>query len=578
MDTLTTPTTPEQIEHENELYQPKRQKKPPNKKRRKLIARIIWITVLVAFLGGIAFGVWRLFFQPQPVFFETATVYRGMLENTAMGWGTVRPGESSEIVVLQTGTILESYVFEGDRVQEGDLLYVLDSEEIDEEIRKHRSSIESVEKQRQDLLEAQSKAFAQSTVTAPFSGKLVDVATVNVGDQAPFHLGRIIDDGTMLLTLYYSYAYEHYITRGMRAQIAIPASMTILDGQVSNVEKVRRITSEGIVLFEVEFAVRNPGALAEGMGATAILYTPSGEEMLPDGAGILRNFREQTISFDGASGKVTQFNMRNYQSVAAGTVLCRIDVNFDISDQLRHFNSELERLNALIADLEKEYETLHRTAPISGTVMFNRLVVGEKTTPGQVVMAIAQLDRMVIEAQIDERNIGGVTVGQSAMLEMWTHDGMQMFWGTVESVSFEAKQDFSFIYFPATITAENFSGLLLPGMGVNYTITTDSRWDILVAPVNAVKMTPVGTVVFVKTDIRPDNAIDMPPEVPTPEGFFAVPVTVGLANAHGVEITSGIEEGAEVFTQELDYDPNDMDGNFGSMRPGGGGGIIVGRG
>jgi len=591
MDTLTTPETVEkteqieQIEQESELYQPKKQKKPPNKKRRKLIARIIWITLLVAFLGGIAFGVWRLFFQPSPTFSETAFVYRGMMESTAQGWGFVRPAASADITVLQSATVLESHVFEGDRVQEGDLLYVLESEVVDTEIRRLKSDIDKLEKANEEIREQQNKAYAQSTVTAPFAGKLIDVATVNVGDSAPSLLGKIFDDSTMLLTLYYSYIYEDDITKGMRAQIAIPASMTVLEGHVNRVEKVRRITPEGIVLFEVEFAVKNPGALAEGMQATAIITTASGEDIISapaderDDAGKLRNFREQTISTE-ISGKVTHFNMRNFQSVSAGTVLCRIEYDSaGGNSQIQANNAAIEELHEKIAEQEERYESFRRTAPISGTVMYNRLVAGEKAEPGQAVISIAQLDQMVIEAQIDERNISGISPGQSAMLEIWTNDGIQMFFGTVESASFEAKMEGSYIYFPATISADNFSGMLLPGMGVNYTITTDSRMDILIAPVNAVKMTPVGTVVFVKTDTRPDNAVDMPPEVPMPEGFFAVPVTVGMADANGVEITSGVEEGAEVFTQELDYDPGEMGGMDG-MRPGGRGDsvIVVGRG
>jgi multidrug resistance efflux pump len=581
MDTLTTPETVDnthQIEQENELYQPKRHKKPPNKKRRKLITRIIWITVLIAFLGGVAFGVWQLFFQPKPVFYETQFIYRGMLENTAMGWGTVRPAAAADILVTQSGTVLETYFFEGDRVEQGDVLFLMDSEAIDKAIRDLQMQLDNLEKQKRDILEAQGKAYSQSTITAPFSGKLVDVTTANVGDPASAFSAKIIDDSTLLLTLYYSYAYEPYIAKGQRAQIAIPASMTLIEGTVNRVEKVRRITPDGLVSFEVEFAVRNPGALVAGMTATAIMYTPSGEDMLPMGAmetddsGVLRNSREQSISAE-VHGNITYFNMRNYQSVSAGTVLCRIDYTFDGS-MLQRIEEDIAKVLEDIAKQEELYESLRRTAPISGTVMYNRLIVGERPDPTQPVMSIAQLDKMIIEAQIDERNIGGVSPGQSAMLEIWTYDGMQMFWGTVESVSFEAKQDFSYIYFPAVISAENFSGMLLSGMGVNYAITTDSRWDILVAPVNAVKMTPVGVVVFVKTDVRPAHAVDMPPEVPMPEGFYAVPVTVGLGTAFGVEITSGVEEGWEVFTQELDYDPNEMGGMDGGF--GGRGGIRVG--
>ena len=71
------------------------------------------------------------------------------------------------------------------------------------------------------------------------------------------------------------------------------------------------------------------------------------------------------------------------------------------------------------------------------------------------------------------------------------------------------------------------------------------------------------TVVFVKTDVRPENAIDLPEEdpameggmvdpqnkMPTPEeGFWPVPVTTGISDTYNAEIKEGIEAGTEVFT------------------------------
>ena len=71
------------------------------------------------------------------------------------------------------------------------------------------------------------------------------------------------------------------------------------------------------------------------------------------------------------------------------------------------------------------------------------------------------------------------------------------------------------------------------------------------------------TVVFVKTDARPDNAIDLPEDdpameggmmdlqnkMPTPEeGFWPVPVTTGISDIYNAEIKEGIEAGTEVFT------------------------------
>ena len=59
---------------------------------------------------------------------------------------------------------------------------------------------------------------------------------------------------------------------------------------------------------------------------------------------------------------------------------------------------------------------------------------------------------------------------------------------------------------------------------------------------------------FVK-GYRPDNAIDLTVPVDgVPDGFWAVPVEIGISDTFNVEIKSGVEEGTEVFTQRQTSD------------------------
>ena len=71
----------------------------------------------------------------------------------------------------------------------------------------------------------------------------------------------------------------------------------------------------------------------------------------------------------------------------------------------------------------------------------------------------------------------------------------------------------------------------------------------------------IHTVVFVQADSKPENAIEIAPStpqegmpeqqntMPTPEeGFWPVPVTIGISDTYNVEIKDGIEAGTPVFT------------------------------
>jgi len=94
-------------------------------------------------------------------------------------------------------------------------------------------------------------------------------------------------------------------------------------------------------------------------------------------------------------------------------------------------------------------------------------------------------------------------------------------------------------------------------------------WCLIVPP-QAVQNMPDGTTcVFVKADSAPETALDVSqwPDI-VPDGFFAVPVTVGISNETGVEVVDGIAEGAEVYSESATgNDP---------YNPGGGGIIFKG--
>ncbi len=537
---------------------PNDKKKQPNRKKRKIVGRIVWGVIILAVLAGLAFAVWKIFLTPKPVFYETAMVFRGNLENTAMGYGYVKAAETADIAVLQSGTVLESNVKTGDKVAVGDMLFKLDSSTLEKTIADLEDEVKKLQKANDELMETQQKAREDATVIAPFTGKYIapeEPINVTIGDvMGPnARLGTLVDDSTMLLTLYYSYAYENDIKVGKQADISIPASMSVVSGKVNKIEKIKKISAEGTVLFEVEFAITNPGALAKDMMATAIMTTATGEEILPAEAQKLRYNKEQTLTM-GTQGKVTAYNLYPYYVYNKGEVLATVDYTPE-TDMIETNNDNIIRKQEQIATERKKFDSLSKVAPIAGTIMYNKLVVGEKAEPGQAVISIAQLERMVIEAQIDERAIGGVTIGKTVTMTQWTDKGEQQFMGTVESVSMEAKTENGVTYFPAVIAADNYEGLLLSGMSVNYSVSLESRENVLVAPINAVKYTPVGEVVFLKTAEKPANAVEMPPEIPVPPGFFAVPVVTGLGTTQGIEIVEGIDEGAELYTQDLDYDP-----------------------
>ncbi|MDR3207574.1 MAG: HlyD family efflux transporter periplasmic adaptor subunit [Oscillospiraceae bacterium] len=545
---------------------PPRRTAAQKKRRGRIVKTIVGWAVALAVVGGIVYGLNWLFTRKTPVSYATETVYTGMLETAVQGWGSIRPVESVDIAVKNRGTVEETFFNAGDMVAEGDLLFTMGAGDIDEAIAEIDKKIAKAQEELAAIQGDEADRQANLVVKAPFKGQLVEAAPLGVGDQVTTgqKVGLLVDDANLKLTLYFSYAYENLIKTGMAADISIPATMAVVSGQVDSVRKVRRVSPEGTTLFEVTLALPNPGALTAGMAATAVLRA-DGEAITPYEAGVLVFARSETL-YIKAPGKLVAANVLDYMDYRAGDILCRIEYKED--------NTEVEALNQQIAQFEADkalkrldYDDLRVTAPLSGTVMYNNLIPGATAEPGLAVISIANLDKMIVEAQVDERDVSRVRPGMPVEISVWLGEGQQMLTGTVKSVSMSAGGDNGggVSYFPAVFEIENYSGMLMSGMGVDYRLIVEQKFDILVAPVIAVKNTEQGTCVFVKSEERPDTAIDLEPGV-VPSGFWAVSVVCGIGNENGIEILSGVSDGTEVFTQIIPLDENQ-----------GGGGIMGGE-
>lgn len=109
-------------------------------------------------------------------------------------------------------------------------------------------------------------------------------------------------------------------------------------------------------------------------------------------------------------------------------------------------------------------------------------------------------------------------------------------------------------YLPHYHSVDNTEGTLQVNSYINFKITASENDNCLVLPLQCVRKISKEDgstidVVFVKGD-RPDNAVETPMlEEEIPDGFWAVPVEIGISDNTNVEIKSGVEEGTEVFTQ-----------------------------
>lgn len=541
-----TPTPPPESEQKPEKK--KKQRKKLSKKQKRIITLVVVLAVAAAivtalskFLSG---GEGEAEIMTQPVGY-------GSITSTVEGSGTAKAKESKAINITTAGTVLDVFVNEGDQVQAGTKLFTIDSPNARTAVDKARQDVEARQKEVDQLIEAGDNL----TVRAEFAGKLIEVKDIpEVGEEigTGMTLATLVDDRTLKLEQYYSYAYENDIYPGQSVTVSIPAVMEQLPGRVAEVNKVSRISPEGSRLFQVMIELTNPGTLGADMAASAVIEA-NGQTIYPYEQGILKYNRSINVATK-VSGKVEWEHILNYMDVSAGQELMRITGD---KNDVELYNAR-EALKTAEEDLKKAEENLanlNAVAPISGTVIGLAITPGMEIQANTAVISIADTTTIQVTAQVDERNISYIKAGMFVDINQWGNT----YSGFVETVSLNPEYVNGAAMYPATILVDNTEGQMYTGGSVTYSLVASESENCLVLPIQCVKYVPdpeTGenlSVVFVETAERPENAVDVDTSslnVPE-EGFFAVPVETGISDKYNVEILSGVNEGDIVFMQKL---------------------------
>lgn len=542
---------------------------PPERKpgRRLTVRRGAALLLVLALAAGAALGGKALFFSGEEQTPLTEQTTYGSLSTTLSGTGTTMPADSVTYTTASEAEITGVYVSAGDTVEVGDLLYTQDDSELDDQIEEYQDQITEQENQLDDYQEQLAQLqeeIAALTVTAPFAGRITDVA-VDVGDNvaAGTKLATLVDDSQMCLTQYFSYAYEDQVYVGMKAGVSVASLMLNQEGTVTDIQMVDRVTAEGTHCFAVTVTLDNPGAFTEGMTGAGYLVADSGEKLYPSVEGELEYRRSQDLTAE-VGGEVTGIGAVDYEQVSAGAVLVQLD-GADYQKQVESVNKQITQtqekivqLQEKIAEAEEKRSDYAVTAELAGKIIMVNVREGESPREaGQTAVVLYNLDSMTITANIDELEIDGIAMGMEVDITQSGAESDTHYTGTVTEISYEATNSNGVAYFPITITIPS-GGALSAGVNVSYSITVGDESEGVLAPIAALKSTSQGTCLFVKADAAPDNAVELEDGV-VPDGFYAVPVETGVSNSQYVRILSGVEEGVEVFTRYQQTAPSGGD-------------------
>lgn len=516
----------------------------PKKKRRRIVR---WTVILLILLLAAALAFKLLGGKGGSGESEVITdvVQYGAITSTVEGSGLTRAKSSETITLTTAGTVMDVLVSEGDIVTAGTPLFTIDSPAAETAVQKARSNVEGYEKQ----LSTAEKDIAGLNLSAGYPGKLMETVTLNPGDDISKgqKVAVLADDTRMRLEQYYSYAYAGDLKAGQTVDVSIPALMATVPGTVEAVHMVSRITPEGSKLFSAEIILQNEGALSAEMAASATV-TVGGETVYPYEPGKLEYYRVGDLC-STVSGTVISSSLVDYLQVSAGQVLVQIDGE-ESESELFTIQQNLETAREELETAEKNLANCSAVAPIDGMVIGLTIQPGDEIQANTAIVTISDTSVITVSANVDERNISYIKPGMMVNLDQWGTPGF----GTVETVSMSSTVNNGVATYPITISADNSEGNIQVNSYISYSLTASENDNCLVLPIQCVRTVftedgETATVVYVSGD-RPENALEgIMADEEIPDGYWAVPVEIGISDNYNVEIRSGVEEGTEVFTQ-----------------------------
>ena len=507
-------------------------KKPGNKGRRwrRVVAAVLVVAVLAG--GGMYLLGGGQTAAALETAYTTAQVTRMDITSSITGSGTLEAANSYSVTTLVEGTILTDTFEEGDQVEEGTVLYTIDSSDTDSSLEQAEISLEQAQRNYNNQLENLDKL----NITAPAAGTVYTL-DVEVGDEvtAGQQVASVRDADTMSLTVAFPSddAASFYV--GQSATVTLDSTFETLSGTISKISGTDTVLTGNIMVRSVTIDVTNPGALSTTQSASAAVGA-----VTSTGSGTFAYKEEETVTAE-TSGTVTAIRVAEGDRVSKNQVLVVLESG-DLEDSVQSASESVR--NAQLS-LENQYDRLEDytiTSPISGTVVDKNYKAGETSEANQVLCSIYDLSYLTMTLSVDELDISNIAVGQTVTV---TADAVedQVYEGVVTKVSVAGTSTGSATTYPVTIRIDETDGLL-PGMSVDAVIQLDSATDVLAIPSAALQR---GNTVLVTAD-SPSAVDGTLVESDSEDGvdYYSVEVTIGVSGDEYIEIVSGLQEGDTV--------------------------------
>lgn len=144
---------------------------------------------------------------------------------------------------------------------------------------------------------------------------------------------------------------------------------------------------------------------------------------------------------------------------------------------------------------EEVYKQTPIVSPIDGEIIVRSVEPGQSAAANDAILVLS--DRLIVNAQFDETDIGRVKIGQDAVITLDAYPNMKVK-GTVDHIAYESKLVNNVNIYDVDILPMEIPEFFRSGMSANVEVVEKEKKNVLLIPVEAITKEQGRTYVMVK--------------------------------------------------------------------------------
>ncbi len=232
------------------------------------------------------------------------------------------------------------------------------------------------------------------------------------------------------------------------------------------------------------------------------------------------------------SGRIEEIFVQEGDTVTVGQTLALMSS----TERAALLDAARAQSKETLAYWQEVYKPTPFIASISGEVIVRTVEPGQTVTSSDAVIVLS--DRLIVKAQVDETDIGRVSLGQTAVISLDAYPQTKVR-AIVDHIAYESKIVNNVTIYEVDILPEKVPAVFRSGMSANVDIIEQRKEHVLLIPREAVKQDDEGSFVLVSTSSNNEPVKRR--------------VQLGISDDKNVEVIAGLETQDNIIIATQNY-------------------------